>query len=145
MELSPLYSPAPPSSTFLSRLFHRSLFDSHDTSLSSPLDRARNLLKPRGQSGDGTELQGRSPAVVEVPYVKGKHRNACVRRTRRNFSLPSRTVLFDTTRQALRLGWIGSDLCNTDGRSNDLIFAYFSTAVITDIYVDSYFTCGYFL
>lgn len=72
-EPSPLHSPAPPSSTFLSRLFHCSLSDSHDTSLSSSLDPARNLLKPRGQSGEGTELQGRSPAVVEVPYAKGKH------------------------------------------------------------------------
>ncbi|KAG2740203.1 hypothetical protein P692DRAFT_20337363 [Suillus brevipes Sb2] len=43
---------------------------------SSPLDWARNLLKSRKQSSEQIDLQGRSPAVVEVPYAKGKRRNA---------------------------------------------------------------------
>ncbi|KAG2335351.1 hypothetical protein BDR05DRAFT_993543 [Suillus weaverae] len=71
------HSSAPHGSTFLDRLFHRS--PSHDTSPSSPLDWACNLLKRHGHSGEGTELQGRSPAVVEVPYAKGKRRNASAR------------------------------------------------------------------
>ncbi|KAG1775637.1 hypothetical protein EV702DRAFT_1279780 [Suillus placidus] len=71
--------PHPPGSTFISRLFHRSPSDAHDTSPSSPLDWARSLLKWRGQNCEGSELQRHSPAVVEVPYAKGKRRNACAR------------------------------------------------------------------
>ncbi|KAG2047257.1 WD40 repeat-like protein [Suillus hirtellus] len=73
-------SSEPPGSTFLGRLFHRNRSSSsaHATSPSSPLDWARNILKQRGRSGEGTELQGRSPAV-EVPYAKGKRRNASAR------------------------------------------------------------------
>jgi hypothetical protein len=65
-------SSAPSGSTFLSRLFHRNPSNAHDTSLSSPLDWARNLLKRHRQNGVGIELQGRIPAAVEVPYAKGK-------------------------------------------------------------------------
>ncbi|KAG2343491.1 hypothetical protein BDR05DRAFT_1000102 [Suillus weaverae] len=79
MESHQLTRPRPPGSTFISRLFHRSPSDPHDTSPSSPLDWARNLLKRRGQSDEGTELQGDSSAVVEVPYAKGKRRNASAR------------------------------------------------------------------
>ncbi|KAG1856733.1 hypothetical protein F4604DRAFT_1685380 [Suillus subluteus] len=50
-----------------------------DTSSSSPLDWARNIFKQRGQSGEEIELPGRSSAVVEVPYAKGKRRNASKR------------------------------------------------------------------
>ncbi|KIK31412.1 hypothetical protein CY34DRAFT_19953, partial [Suillus luteus UH-Slu-Lm8-n1] len=73
------HSSALSSSTLLERLFHRS----HDTSPSSPLDWARNFLTRHGQSGEGTELQGRGSAVVEVPYAKGKRRNACAREKRK--------------------------------------------------------------
>jgi hypothetical protein len=48
---------------------------------------ARNLLKPRRPSSEGTELQGRSPAVVEVPCAPGQRRNACARE-RRKILLP---------------------------------------------------------
>jgi WD40 repeat protein len=72
----------PQGSTLLRRLFHRSPSNAHDTSLSSPLHWARNLLTRRGQSSQGTELQGRSQ-VVEVPYAKGKRRNACAREKRK--------------------------------------------------------------
>ncbi|KAG2754395.1 WD40 repeat-like protein [Suillus brevipes Sb2] len=65
----------PPGTTFLGRLFGQSPSDAHK-SPSSPLEWARNLLKPWRQSGEQIELQGRSPAVVEVPYAKGKRRNA---------------------------------------------------------------------
>ncbi|KAG1856724.1 WD40-repeat-containing domain protein [Suillus subluteus] len=40
---------------------------------------ARNIFKRRGQSGEEIELQGRSSADVEVPYAKGKRRNASKR------------------------------------------------------------------
>ncbi|KAG2753942.1 hypothetical protein P692DRAFT_20870069 [Suillus brevipes Sb2] len=63
----------------LIRLFHRSPSTAHDISPSSPLDWARNLSKWRVRSDEGTELQGPSPAVVEVPYAKGKRRNASAR------------------------------------------------------------------
>ncbi|KIK41171.1 hypothetical protein CY34DRAFT_224742 [Suillus luteus UH-Slu-Lm8-n1] len=69
----------PPDSTFLSRLFHRSPSTAHDTSSSSPLDWARNLSKWRVRSDEGTELQGHSPAVVDVPFTRGKPRNASAR------------------------------------------------------------------
>ncbi|KAG2754396.1 WD40 repeat-like protein [Suillus brevipes Sb2] len=69
-------SPALPGSILLSRLFSHSPSDAHHTSPSSPLDWARNLLNPRRQSGEQIELHGRSPPVVEVPYAKGKRRNA---------------------------------------------------------------------
>ncbi|KAG2754420.1 WD40 repeat-like protein [Suillus brevipes Sb2] len=69
-------SSALPASTLLSRLFHRNPSDVHETPPSSPLDWSRNLLKPRRQSGEQIELHGRSPPVVEVPYAKGKRRNA---------------------------------------------------------------------
>ncbi|KAG2047255.1 WD40 repeat-like protein [Suillus hirtellus] len=74
------YSSVPPGSTFLGRLFHRNRNPSsaHTTSPSSPLDWARNLVKQRERSGEATELQERSPAV-EVPYAKGKRRNASAR------------------------------------------------------------------
>ncbi|KAG2344619.1 WD40 repeat-like protein [Suillus weaverae] len=71
--------PHQPGSMFLGRLFHRSPSDTHDISPSSPLDWARNLLKQRGQSDEGTEFRGGSPAVVDVPYAKGKRRNASAR------------------------------------------------------------------
>jgi hypothetical protein len=77
--LSPLHKAVPvpqrsavPGSTLLSRLFHRNPYDVHETSPSSPLDWARNLLKRHRQNGEGIELQGCKPAVVEVPYAKGK-------------------------------------------------------------------------
>ncbi|KAG1839340.1 WD40-repeat-containing domain protein [Suillus subalutaceus] len=73
------HSSAQPGNTFLSRLFHRSSSDSYDTSRSSPLDWARNLLKPYRQSGEDMGLQGRNTAVVEVPHAKGKRRNASAR------------------------------------------------------------------
>jgi hypothetical protein len=70
-------SSKPQLTALLGRLFHRSPSNIHDTSPSSPLDWARNILssKPfgRGQSCEGTKLQGRSPvAVVKVLYVKAK-------------------------------------------------------------------------
>ncbi|KAG1836446.1 hypothetical protein DFJ58DRAFT_749784 [Suillus subalutaceus] len=67
-------SSAPPGGTFLGRLFHRSPSDTHDTSPSSPPDWARNLLKWRGRSGEGIELQRDNPAAVDVPYAKGKRK-----------------------------------------------------------------------
>ncbi|KAG2751651.1 hypothetical protein P692DRAFT_20727002, partial [Suillus brevipes Sb2] len=70
-------SSAPSDSTFLGRLFARSPSDIRDTSPS--LDWGRNLFKRHRQSGEGIELQGSSPAVVEVPYAKGKRRNASAR------------------------------------------------------------------
>ncbi|KAG2738059.1 hypothetical protein P692DRAFT_20759841, partial [Suillus brevipes Sb2] len=73
------HSSAPPGSTFLSRLFGHSPSDAHDTSPSSPPDWARNILKRHGQRGEGIESQGNRPAVVEVPYAKGKRRNASAR------------------------------------------------------------------
>ncbi|KAG1851374.1 Sec63 Brl domain-containing protein [Suillus subluteus] len=82
------HSSAHPGGTFLARLFHRSPSDTHDTSPSSPLDWARNLLRPHGQSSEGTELQGRSPTVVEVPYAQGKRRNACAREKRKRLLSP---------------------------------------------------------
>ncbi|KIK39017.1 hypothetical protein CY34DRAFT_808779 [Suillus luteus UH-Slu-Lm8-n1] len=66
----------PAGTTFIGRLFGHSPSDVHETSPSSPLDWARTLLKPRRQSGEPIELQGRSPAVVDTPYAKGKRRNA---------------------------------------------------------------------
>lgn len=63
------HSSAPPDSTFLGRLFYRNPSDAHDTSPSSPLDWAQNLLKPHRQIGEEIELQGRNPAAVEVPCV----------------------------------------------------------------------------
>jgi hypothetical protein len=61
-------------STLLRRLFNHdhSSSSAHDTSPSFPLDWARNLFKPRTQSGKGIELQGHSSVVVSVPYAKGK-------------------------------------------------------------------------
>ncbi|KAG2107741.1 uncharacterized protein F5147DRAFT_696942 [Suillus discolor] len=73
------HSSAQPSRTFLDRLFHRSSSDTHDTSPSSPLNWAQNLLKRRKRSGEEIELQVRNSAVVEVPYAKGKRRNASAR------------------------------------------------------------------
>jgi hypothetical protein len=87
--VSPAYSSARsrphsselPRSTLLRRLFHRdnSSSSAYDTSLSTPIDWARNLFKPRRQSGEGIDLQGRSHSVVDVPYAKGKRRNASAR------------------------------------------------------------------
>ncbi|KAG2031784.1 WD40-repeat-containing domain protein [Suillus americanus] len=68
--------------TLLRRLFHRSPSNAQDTLPSSPLDWAGNLLKRHRQSDEDTELQGRSQ-VVEVPYAKGKRRNACAREKRK--------------------------------------------------------------
>lgn len=83
------HSSVQPGSTFLTRLFHCNPSDNHDTSsLSSPLDWARNLLKPRRQSGENTELQRCSPTVVEVPCAPGKRRNACAREKRKKLLLP---------------------------------------------------------
>ncbi|KAG2746005.1 WD40 repeat-like protein [Suillus brevipes Sb2] len=73
----------PPVTTFIGRLFGHSPSIAQDTSPSSPLDRVRNLLKQHRQSGESIELQGRSPAIVEVPYAKGKRRNACARENRK--------------------------------------------------------------
>ncbi|KAG2035526.1 WD40-repeat-containing domain protein [Suillus americanus] len=72
-------SSEPRGSTPLHRLFHRRPSNAQDTSPSSPLEWARALLKWRGQSSEGTELQGRSPVAVEVPHAKGKRRNASAR------------------------------------------------------------------
>ncbi|KAG1842565.1 WD40-repeat-containing domain protein [Suillus tomentosus] len=72
-------SSAQPSRTFLGSLFHRSPSDTNDTSPSSPLNWAQNLLKWRKRSGEEIELQVRNSAVVEVPYAKGKRRNASAR------------------------------------------------------------------
>ncbi|KAG2745391.1 hypothetical protein P692DRAFT_20877631 [Suillus brevipes Sb2] len=63
-------SSALPGSTFLSHLFHRNPSDAYDT-----------------QSGEQIELQGRSPAVVEVPHAKGKRRNTCAREKRKRLLL----------------------------------------------------------
>ncbi|KAG2034148.1 WD40-repeat-containing domain protein [Suillus americanus] len=82
------HSSAQPGSTFLTRLFHRNPSDNHDTSPFSPLEWVRNLLQLRGQSGEGAELQGRSPAVIEVPYAHGQRRNACAREKRKRLLLP---------------------------------------------------------
>jgi hypothetical protein len=57
---------------FLSRFFGHSPSDAQDTSPSYSLDWVRNILKQHGQSGEGTEMQGRSATAVEVPYAKGK-------------------------------------------------------------------------
>ncbi|KAG2757632.1 WD40 repeat-like protein [Suillus brevipes Sb2] len=67
-------SSAQSGSTFLGRLFARSPSDTHETSPS--LDWGRNILKRHRQNREEIELQGGSPAVVEVPYAKGKRRNA---------------------------------------------------------------------
>jgi hypothetical protein len=56
----------------MGRLFGHSPSDAQDMSPSSSLDWVRNLLKQHRQSGEGSELPGRSPASVEVPYAKGK-------------------------------------------------------------------------
>jgi len=69
-------------STLLHRLFHHSPSNAYDTSPSSPLKWVQALLKRREQSSEDTELQGRSQ-VVEVPYAKGKRRNACAREKRK--------------------------------------------------------------
>ncbi|KAG2743806.1 hypothetical protein P692DRAFT_20745066, partial [Suillus brevipes Sb2] len=74
-------SSAPSGSTFLGRLFARSPSNTRDTSPS--LDWGRNILKRHRQSGEGIELQERRPAVVKVPYAKGKRRNACAREKRK--------------------------------------------------------------
>jgi hypothetical protein len=84
------YSSAPQGSTLLRRLFHRNRSPSSacDTSPSSPLDWTQKLLKRRRYSGEATELQECSPAVAEVPYAKGKRRNACAREKRKKILLP---------------------------------------------------------
>ncbi|KAG1774735.1 hypothetical protein EV702DRAFT_1122409 [Suillus placidus] len=76
-------------STFLARLFHRNSSDTHDIPPFSPLDWARNLLTRRRQSGEDTELHERRPTVVEVPYAKGKPRNASAGEIRK--TKPSRS------------------------------------------------------
>ncbi|KAG2746040.1 WD40 repeat-like protein [Suillus brevipes Sb2] len=68
-----------PGSAFLSRLFHRNPSYVHETLPSYPPNSARNIFKRHRQNGEQIELQGRSPAVVEVPYAKGKRRNASAR------------------------------------------------------------------
>jgi hypothetical protein len=75
----PAHSSAPQETTLLRRFSHRSPCSAQDTSPSSPFDWARNLLKPRTQSGEGIKLQGCSPVVARVPYAKGKRRNASAR------------------------------------------------------------------
>ncbi|KAG2117157.1 uncharacterized protein F5147DRAFT_671462 [Suillus discolor] len=80
------HSSVPPGSTFLGRLFHRlnrSPSSAHTTSPSSPLEWARNIMKRRVRRDEGIKVQGCSPAVVEVPYAKGKRRNACAREKRK--------------------------------------------------------------
>jgi hypothetical protein len=49
-------------------------------------------LKRRRHSGEATELRGCSPAVAEVPYAKGKPRNACAREKRKKLLLPSKST-----------------------------------------------------
>jgi WD40 repeat protein len=75
----PAHSSALQETTLLRRFFHRSPSSTQYTSPFSPLDWARNLFKPRTQSGEVIELQGHSPVVVKVPYAKGKRRNASAR------------------------------------------------------------------
>ncbi|KAG1791066.1 uncharacterized protein HD556DRAFT_1528613 [Suillus plorans] len=84
------YSSASPGTTRLSCLFHRNRNPSsaHATSPSSPFDWARNILKRRRQRGEGIAFQGSGPAVVEVPYAKGKRRNTCAREKRRTLFPP---------------------------------------------------------
>ncbi|KAG2738089.1 WD40 repeat-like protein [Suillus brevipes Sb2] len=86
------HSSALPGSTLLSRLFGHSPSDAHDTSPFSPLDWARNLLKPRRQSVEQIELQGRSPQVIEVPCAPGQLRNACAREKRKRPLPPKNTT-----------------------------------------------------
>ncbi|KAG2338954.1 WD40 repeat-like protein, partial [Suillus weaverae] len=92
------HSSAPPGSTFLGRLFHHRPSDAHDTSPSSPLDWARNLLRLRRQSGEEIGLQGCSPAVVEVPYAKGKRRNASAREKKKTKPLRPKNTTADNSR-----------------------------------------------
>lgn len=66
-------------STFLGRLFHCNPSNTHDTSPSSPLNWARNLLKLLRRSDESIKLHWYGQALVEVPYAKGEHRNTCVR------------------------------------------------------------------
>jgi cell division septation protein DedD len=54
-------------------------------------------LKRREQSSEGTELQGRSQ-VVEVPYAKGKRRNACAREKRKTKPLRAKTTTAGNSR-----------------------------------------------
>ncbi|KAG2739293.1 WD40 repeat-like protein [Suillus brevipes Sb2] len=86
------HSSALSGSTLLERLFRRSPSNTHDTSPSSPPDWAHNLLRWRGQSGKVTELGGCTPAVMEVPYAKGKRRNACAREKRKRPLPPKNTT-----------------------------------------------------
>jgi hypothetical protein len=75
----PAHSSAQQETTLLRRLFQHGPFSAQDTSPSSALDWARNIFKPRRQSGEEIELEGCSPTAVEVPYAKGKRRNASAR------------------------------------------------------------------
>jgi WD40 repeat protein len=100
--VSPSYSSArsrphssePQGSTLLRRLFYRNRSPSsaRDTSPPSPLDWTQKLLKRRKHGGEATGLQGCSPAVAEVPYAKGKRRNACAREKRKKLLLPSKST-----------------------------------------------------
>ncbi|KAG2117159.1 uncharacterized protein F5147DRAFT_648739 [Suillus discolor] len=47
-----------------------------------------SLVRVNTPRDEGIKLQGCSPAVVEVPYAKGKHRNACAREKWKKLFLP---------------------------------------------------------
>ncbi|KIK31737.1 hypothetical protein CY34DRAFT_19620, partial [Suillus luteus UH-Slu-Lm8-n1] len=72
-------SSALPGTTFIGHLFGHSPSGVYETSPSSPPGWARGILNRHRQSGECIELGGRRPAVVEVPYAKGKRRNASAR------------------------------------------------------------------
>ncbi|KAG2051597.1 WD40 repeat-like protein [Suillus hirtellus] len=65
-----------------SSLFHPMHSDAQDTSSRPrPFHWVRNRLSGR-QGGEIIELRARPSAVVDVPYAKGKRRNACARERR---------------------------------------------------------------
>jgi hypothetical protein len=94
------------SSTLLERFSHRSLSNTHDTSPSSSLDWARNFSTRRGQSSEGTELQGRGPAVVEVPCAPGQRVCSFVLSDIHDFQLHLISL-----RETLVRGRSGKDYC----------------------------------
>ncbi|KAG2054599.1 WD40 repeat-like protein [Suillus hirtellus] len=93
------HSSVPPGSTFLGRLFYRNCSTSgaYTTPLSTPLDWVRNILKRRARRDEDIQLQGRSLAVVEAPYAKGKRRNACAREKRKR-PFPSKNPMASRSR-----------------------------------------------
>ncbi|KAG2060735.1 WD40 repeat-like protein [Suillus hirtellus] len=65
-----------------SSLFRPTHSDTHDaSSRPRPFHWVRNRLSAR-QSGEDIELHAHPSAVVDVPYAKGKRRNACAREKR---------------------------------------------------------------